>query len=119
MLSDRYRRIILGVATLFMAAIAFWLNVLDPALGEQYPQFAAGSVRMTPVLAVIWLAMPDVMRGPQALLFIVAVVCAVALMFKSGKTGLKFIVPAIGVLLFIGWLRRFTAILGGRPPTRR
>jgi hypothetical protein len=41
--------------------------------------------------------------------------CAVAMVFARGKTALKFLVPAIGALMLLGYLRRFTALLGGKP----
>jgi hypothetical protein len=118
-LTDDYRRLIVGVLTVVVGFIALWLNVVDPALGDEYPQFAAGAIRMAPVLAVVWLALPEVRRGPGAILFMVGVVCAVAIAFKSGRTGLKFLVPALGVLMALAWFRRITAVLSGASTRRK
>lgn len=115
MLTDSHRRLILGILCLFMAAAALWLNWLDPELGDQYPQFQAGAVRMFPVLAVLWLAMPEMQRGPGSILFLFAALVAVMLIFSSGKTALKFVVPAVSVLLVLGYLRKLTAALSGKP----
>ncbi len=113
MLSDRHRRILIAGLALFCAVTALWLYVLAPELGEQYPAFAAGSLRMLPVLAVLWIAFPEIKSAPGALLFIVALICGIAMMFKAGPRSLKFILPAIGVLMLLGYLRRFTSALGG------
>jgi len=115
MLTDAHRRLILGILCLLMAVIAVWLNWLDPELGEQYKQFQAGSIRMFPVLAVLWLAMPEMQRGPGSILFLFAVLVAVMLIFSSGKTALKFLVPALSVLLLLGYLRKLTAVFGAKP----
>lgn len=115
MLTDFHRRLILGVLCLLLAVVALWLNWLDPELGEAYPMFAAGSIRMFPVVGVLWLAMPEMNRGPGAILFLFAVLVAVVMIFSSGKTALKFLVPAISVLLVLGYLRKLTAVFGGAP----
>lgn len=119
MLSDEQRRAVVGVMTVATAVAAVWLNWLDPALGDAYPQFASGTVRMAPVLAVVWLAMPEVRRGPGAIIFAVGLVVAIAMLFQSGKTGLRFLLPALGVLFVIGYLRRLTTLLGGSPTNRK
>ena len=113
MLSDRHRRAIIGVLCLVLAVAALWLNIVDPELGDRYKAFQSGSIRMLPILAVLWLALPELNRGRGSLLFLAAFLCAAVLMLGIGKTGLKFAIPAIGLLLFIGYLRRFTALLGG------
>lgn len=113
---DQYRRHAIGILCLTVGAIALWLNVLDPDLGARYAMFQSGSLRMVPVLAVLWLAMPEIQKGGAGgILFMFAMLCAVAMVFARGKTALKFLVPAIGVLLVLGYLRRFTAALGGKP----
>lgn len=115
MTSDSYRRTLIAVLAIVCAAAAIWLNWVDPELKKQYPQFAAGTLRMLPVLAVIWLAIPELRRGPGAIFFIIAVVVAIAMMFRAGRHGIKFILPAVGVLMLLGYLRRFTSLLGGKP----
>ena len=119
MLTDFHRRLILGILCLLMAAAAVWLNWINPELGEQYPQFRAGAIRMFPVLAVLWLAMPEMKRGPGSILFLFAALCAIVMVFSSGKTALKFLVPAISVLMLLGYLRKVTAIFGGSPRADR
>jgi hypothetical protein len=115
MLTDSHRRLILGLLCLLMAAVAVWLNWIDPELGSRYPQYKGGAIRMFPVLAVLWLAMPEMKRGPGSIIFLFAVLVAVMLIFSSGKTALKFVVPAVSVLLVLGYLRKLTAVFGGRP----
>jgi hypothetical protein len=115
MLTDSQRRVGVGLLCLLMAAVALWLNVIDKELGAEYPQFQSGALRMAAVLAVLWLAVPEMKKGPGAILFLFALLCAVAMLFSSGKTALKFLVPAVSVLLLIGYLRKVTAIFGGRP----
>jgi hypothetical protein len=115
MLNDPQRRIIIGILCLLMAAAALWLNVLDPDTGANYPQFQSGSLRMAAVLAVLWLALPEMKRGPGGILFLFAMLCAVVMVFSKGKHALKFLVPAITVLLVLGYLRKLTAAFGGRP----
>jgi hypothetical protein len=117
MLSDKYRRALIAVLAVVCAVAAAWLNWFDQDLGKQYPYFAASTLRMFPVLAVLWLAAPELRRGPGAIFFILAVVIAIAMVFRAGRSGVKFIVPAIGVLMFLGYLRRFTSLLGGKPRT--
>ena len=102
---------------LALAACAVWLNLLDPAAGERYPQFAGGTARMALVLAVLWLAIPDVLRGPAAFLYLLGGVLAVALLFRSGKNALRIVIPAMAVLGALGFLRRFTS--AAKEPRRR
>lgn len=102
-------RTIIGALALAMIAAALWLNVLDPATGERYPQFAGGTARMGLVLAVLWLAVPDVLRGPAPFLYMLGGLLAVALVFRSGKNALRILVPAMGILGVLGFLRRFTS----------
>lgn len=112
---DQYRRHAIGVLCLAMGAIALWLHVLDPELGAKYAMFQSGSLRMVPVLAVLWLALPEMQKGGAGgILFLFAMLCAVAMVFARGKTALKFLVPAIGVLMLLGYLRRFTTLLSGK-----
>lgn len=116
MLSDQHRRHAIGVLCLLVGAIALWLNVLDPELGAKYAMFQSGSLRMVPVLAVLWLALPEMQKGGAGgILFLFAMLCAVAMVFARGKTALKLLVPAIGALMLLGYLRRFTALLGDKP----
>lgn len=115
MISDAYRRHVIAVLAVVMGGIAVWLRWIDPELGKQYPQFAAGTLRMLPVLVVLWIAAPELSRGPGAIFFIIGIVVAIAVMFQAGRHGIKFILPAIGVLMFLGYLRRFTSLLGGKP----
>src|SRR5262245_49042032 len=115
MFTDSQRRMIVGILCLLLAAVALWLNFLDRELGAKYPQFQSGALRMAAVLAVLWLAAPEMKRGPGGILFLFAFLCAVAMLFSHGKTALKFLVPAVAVLLVIGYLRKVTAIFGGRP----
>jgi hypothetical protein len=112
MFTDSQRRMIVGILCLVLAAVAVWLNVLDPARGNENPAIQSGAVRMTAVLAMLWLALPEIQRGPRAILVLFAVLCVVAVVYRNG---LKFIVPAILVLLLLGYLRKFTAVVGGRP----
>jgi hypothetical protein len=119
MLTDSHRRLILGVLAIVLAGVGVWLNWLDPELGAEHPMIAAGAIRMVPVLAVLWLAMPEMKRGPGGILFLFAFLCAIAVIFSSGKTALKFIVPAISVLLVLGYLRKLTTAFGGGPRTER
>lgn len=115
--SDEHRRMLIAGLAVVFAAVAAWLHWLDPELGRQYPQFAAGTLRMLPVLMILWIAAPELRRGPGAIFFIIAVVVAIALLFRAGRSSIKFILPAIGVLMLLGYLRRFTSMLGGRPRT--
>lgn len=108
----RFQRYVLGALTLVMAAAALWLNVFDPAAGEQHQAVAAGSIRMTAVLAILWIALPEA-HGAGMWLFVVAAICAVAIMIGRGKIGLKIIVPAFAILSALAFLRRFTAALTG------
>ena len=112
----RFQRYVLGALTLVMAAAALWLNVFDPAAGEQYQAVSAGSIRMTAVLAILWIALPDARRGAGMWLFVVAAICAAAIMIGRGKIGLKIIVPAFAILSALAFLRRFTAALTGNKP---
>lgn len=102
------QRLIIGALAVVMIVLALWLNVFDPAAGHRYPAFAGGTVRMALVLSVLWLAIPDVVRGPAAMLYMLGAVVAVALLFKSGKNALRILIPAMGVLGVLGFLRRFT-----------
>ena len=115
MLSERQRRLGVGILFLISAVVALWLNLIDRGLGARYTMLQASSLRMTPVLAVLWLAFPEMRRGPGGVLFLLAVVCAVALAFAKGKAALKFLIPAIIALFVLGYLRRFTTLLGGGP----
>jgi hypothetical protein len=117
MLTDSHRRLILGILCLFMAAVAVWLNWLDPELGDKHLQFQSGSLRMTAVLAMLWLALPEIQRGPRTVIFLFVTLCVVAVVFRNG---LKIAVPAISILLVLGYLRKLTAVFsGGRPLDRR
>ena len=109
-----YRRWILGVLTVVLGVAALWLNVFDADLGGRYPQFAGGTMRMAFVLAILWLALPDVLRGPALFFYLLVAVVAVVAMIKGGKNSLKLIVPAMMLLGVLSFLRRFT---GG--PQRR
>jgi len=115
MITDRVRRLIVGILCLVLAVVAVWLNWLDPELGSRYPQFQAGALRMFPVLAVLWLAFPELNRAPGSIVILFVAIAAMALLFGRGKMGLKFLLPAISVLLVLGYLRRFTAKLTGGP----
>jgi hypothetical protein len=90
---------------------ALWLNFVDD-YGNQ--MFAASSARLTFIFAVLWLAMPDVLRGPALFFYLLVAVVAVVAMIKGGRNSLKIIVPAMFALGVLSFLRRFT---GG--PVRR
>jgi predicted outer membrane lipoprotein len=107
-----YRRWILGFLTVAFALAAIWLNFVDD-YGNQ--MVAASSVRITVVLAILWLALPDVMRGPAVFFYMLVAVVAVAAMVKGGKNSLKILVPAMFVIGVLSFLRRFT---GGGSPRR-
>lgn len=112
------KRIIVGVLAIGMALVALWLNVIDRGLGEEYAAFQSGSVRMTAMLAVLWLALPDASKiGPKAWLVVCALIAAIFLV--RGKMFVKLLVPAIAVLSTLAYLRRFTAALTGKPPNDR
>ncbi|MGC3969084.1 MAG: hypothetical protein QM775_17495 [Pirellulales bacterium] len=111
MFDVRTQRIILGALTLVMAGVALWLNVFDKAAGESYAAVAAGSVHMTAVLAILWIALPEARQGAGMWLFAVAAIIAVTILIGRGKVGLKVIVPAIAILGALAFLRRFTAAL--------
>jgi len=105
-----YRRWILGGLTVAFGFAALWLNFVDD-YGNQ--MVAASSARITFILAVLWLAMPDVLRGPAVFFYMLVAVVAVAAMVKGGKNSLKILVPAMLVIGVLSFLRRFT---GGRSP---
>jgi hypothetical protein len=103
-----YRRWVLGILAVVMGAAAIWLNLIDPELGSRNPQFAGGTMRMAFVLAILWLALPDVLRGPALFFYLLVAVVAVVAMIKGGKNSLKLIVPAMMLLGVLSFLRRFT-----------
>jgi hypothetical protein len=115
MVDERTQRIILGVLTLAMGAAALWLNVVDPAAGESYPAVAAGSIRMTAVLVILWIALPEARKGAGMWLFIVAAIIGATILIGRGKIGLKIIIPAITILAALAFLRRFLGSLTGKP----
>lgn len=115
MVDVRTQRYILGALAVAMAGVALWLNVIDPAAGESYQAVAAGSVRMTAVLAILWIALPDARKGAGMWLFVVAAIIALTILIGRGKIGLKIIVPAVAALGVLAFLRRFTAALTGKP----
>ena len=108
-----------GVAALVMAAVALWLNFFNPDLGESQAMFQSGSVRMTAVLAVLWLAFPETQRGPIGLAIVGSLIAAIFFVNKAGKMGFKIVVPMIAVLSALAYLRRFTTMLSGKPPQDR
>ncbi|MCE9604190.1 MAG: hypothetical protein K8U03_04720 [Planctomycetia bacterium] len=109
------RRMILGVLTGIMALMALWLNVFDRATGDTYAALQSGSVRMTAVLAVLWLALPDTTKGPGVWIFLGALVFAVAMLSRAGKLGFKAVIPLIAILSALAFLRKFTSALTGKP----
>lgn len=108
-----WRRTILGIMAVVMACIAAWLNYFSPEVGERYAAIAAGSLRMTPILAVLWLALPEKFNGPRLWIFVGVAVCAVAFLFRPGRAGVKFLVPMLIGLAALAFLRRITAALTG------
>lgn len=114
----RRKRLIVAVLAVVMALVALWLNVVDRELGESYGAFQSGSLRMTAMLAVLWLALPDASKiGPKAWLVVCALIAAIFLV--RGKMLVKVLVPAIAVLSALAYLRRFTDALTGKPPSDR
>lgn len=112
----QFQRNVLGALTIALGLVALWMYQLQPELSERYAAIASGCARMTPVLAVLWLALPDAQKGPRVWLFILVAICAVAFLFKSGRAGVKFLIPALIALAVLGFLRRFTDALTGKNP---
>lgn len=113
------KRHIIGILALVMAAVALWLNFFNPDLGESQAMFQSGSVRMTAVLAVLWLAFPETQRGPIGLAIVGSLIVAILFFKRAGSMGFKIIFPAIAVLSALAYLRRFTTMLSGKPPQDR
>lgn len=113
------KRHIIGVLAIAMGVVALWLHVLDPELGDSQEIFKSGSLRMTAVLAVLWLAFPETQRGPIGWVIVGGLIAAILFFKKAGSMGFKIIIPAIAVLSALAYLRRFTAMLSGKPPSDR
>jgi len=113
------KRNVIGVLAIAMGLVALWLHVLDPELGDSQEIFKSGSIRMTAVLAVLWLAFPETQRGPIGWMLVGGLIAAILFVNKAGKMGFKIIVPAIAVLSALAYLRRFTTMLSGKPPNDR
>jgi uncharacterized BrkB/YihY/UPF0761 family membrane protein len=111
------KRHIIGILAIGMGLLALWLNVIDPEAGELV--FKSGSLRMTAVLAVLWLAFPETQRGPIGWMIVGSLIAAILFVNKAGKMGIKIIVPMIAVLGALAYLRRFTTMLSGKPPSDR
>lgn len=105
-----YRRWILGGLAVVCGVLAAGSYLFG---GDEYQVLTASSARIGLILAVLWLALPDVMRGPAVFLYMLVGVVAVAAVFKGGRHSLKIIVPAMMVLGILSFLRRFTG--GPRP----
>jgi hypothetical protein len=100
-----YRRWTLGLLAAACGAVALWSYFWG---GDDYKFLTSACVRIGFILAVLCLALPDVMRGPAVLLYILAGIAAVAAMFRGGRHTLKILVPALTVLGILSFLRRFT-----------
>jgi hypothetical protein len=106
-----YRRWALGAIALLFGIAAIWFNFVDDYDNQMV---AASSARLAFIFAVLWLALPDVMRGPAMFFYMLVAVVAVAAVIKGGKNSLKLIVPAMLVLGILSFLRRFTGTLPRR-----
>lgn len=113
------KRAIIGVLAIGMGLVALWLHVLDPELGDSQEIFKSGSLRMTAVLAVLWLAFPETQRGPIGWAIVGGLIATILFFKKAGSMGFKIILPAIAVLSALAYLRRFTTMLSGKPPSDR
>lgn len=111
------KRHVIGVLAIAMALLALWLNVIAPDAGEEI--FKSGSIRMTAVLVVLWLAFPETQRGPAGLIIVGGLMVAILFFKKAGSMGFKIIIPAVAVLSALAYLRRFTSMLSGKPPQDR
>jgi len=107
--SRDYRRWILGGLAVACGVVALWSYFWG---GDEYQMLTASSARIGFILAVLCLALPDVMRGPAVFLYMLAAVAAVAALFRGGRHSLKILVPAMVLLGILSFLRRFTA--GGK-----
>jgi hypothetical protein len=113
------KRHIIGILAILMGLAALWLNVVDREYGASQPALQSGSLRMTAVLAVLWLAFPETQRGPIGWIFVGGLIAAILFFKKAGSMGFKIIIPAIAVLSALAYLRRFTTMLSGKPPNDR
>jgi len=109
------KRFLIGVLAIVMAIVALWLNVIDEDLGKRNAALQSGSMRMAAVLAILWLALPETMKGPAVWIIAGALIVGVVLLPKAGKMGFKVIAPAIAILGALAYLRRFTRLLTGKP----
>ena len=110
----RRKRFTIAVLAGIMAIAALWLNVIDEELGNRYAAMQSGTVRMTAVLAVLWLALPETTKGPAIWIAFGVLIVGIVLLPRAGKIGIKVIAPALAILGALAYLRRFTSLLTGK-----
>jgi len=97
---------VLAVGSAAVAAIAHWGTPVDSSPHH----LAEPALRFALLLAVVWLAAPDIQRlPPWAGLVVLGVVVGVFLLAKY----IKYLIPTLGVLAFLA------LILRPRPPRGR
>lgn len=110
----RRKRFLIAVLAGIMALAALWLNVIDEELGSRYAALQSGTMRMTAVLVVLWLALPEATKGPAIWIVFGVLIVGIVLLPKAGKLGIKVIAPALAVLGALAYLRKFTSLLTGK-----